>query len=192
MSNILLTFFDKQHFGSGCLFQNWEPFYIRHSCCFSIELSFSFDRKFVINWTWAQKSPKIAFDPLWLQENLINYKKESCVKKTNRISSQNSQTRANDHLATTTTILWSLYGITILLNNNHLSTTATIVRSRGWSLYTCMYKGLTVSLILHNNSMKTYIVIMNIERYFLNHRHLKNRFFGIISSSSSCNEVKIW
>ncbi len=56
---------------------------------------------------------------------------------------KNSQTWANDHLSTTTTILWShleLLRHKWPLNNGHLSTTVTIFGSRGWSLYA----GLTV------------------------------------------------
>jgi len=63
-----------------------------------------------------------------------------------------SQTCANDHLRKTTTCLqrppfWSpiftFYNIKQPLNKNHLSTTATIFGSRGWSLYT----GLTVHIL---------------------------------------------
>ena len=60
-----------------------------------------------------------------------------------------SQTWVNDHLRIATTCLqrplfWSpnlrLHNINLPLNNDHLSTTATNLGSRGWSLY----KGLTV------------------------------------------------
>jgi hypothetical protein len=61
------------------------------------------------------------------------------------------QTWTNDHLWITTTCLqrplflgpdFNVYSIDLPLNNDHLSTTATILGSRGWSLYT----GLTVLL----------------------------------------------
>jgi len=70
-----------------------------------------------------------------------------------------SQTWANDHLRIATTCLqrplfcgpvFLVYSIKVPLNNDHLSTTATIFGSRGWPLYT----GLTVHKWRHNLKKK--------------------------------------
>ena len=67
---------------------------------------------------------------------------------TNGFVSKYSQTWANDHLRITTTcvqrpLFWgpifTFYSIKLPLNNDHLSTTATIFGSRGWSFYTSFH-----------------------------------------------------
>jgi hypothetical protein len=71
----------------------------------------------------------------------------------------NSKTWGNDHLPTATTILeFHLHNINLPLNNNdHLSSTATNLGSRGWSLYT----SLTVVAI----NQRLYDMILNLVIY---------------------------
>ncbi len=73
------------------------------------------------------------------------------LKKTlfNILVTNNGQTWANDHLRKATTCLqrsliwgsnYNIYIIKLLLNNDHLSTTVTILGSRGWSSLTVLFR----------------------------------------------------